>query len=195
MKNKFIISIILTLSFVAPTQAAEHDERDVVHDVRGNVIRGTLFGNCVRTDWASGNGDECGQQQVAKVSKHRQIAEEERTVYFEFNKTQIITSESAKLDSLSDTLKSMNDITGVSIVGYADRIGTSKYNEKLSKQRAKIVEKYLQKRGYLNTTIAKTSWLGETAPITECPNNTNRKELITCLGKDRRVTIEIQYKE
>ena len=197
MKNsKFIISIMLILSSVAQAQAAQYDERDVIHDERGNVIRGTLFGNCVRTKWDSNGGDECGQKpQVAKITKHRQIAEEERTVYFEFNKTKILPSESAKLDGLASVLKSMNDITGVSIVGYADRIGTVKYNEKLSKERAKVVEKYLQTRGYLNTTIAKTRWLGETVPITECSNKLIRSELINCLGRDRRVTIEIQYKE
>jgi outer membrane protein OmpA-like peptidoglycan-associated protein len=89
----------------------------------------------------------------------------------------------------------MDDIRGVSVVGYADRIGSEKYNEKLSKRRAKVVEGFLQENGYLNTTIAKTRWLGESVPITECPSGLGRAALIKCLQKDRRVTVEMQYKD
>lgn len=188
-----ILSAGLVLGLTSSAQAAEPDNRDIVHDMRGQVVRNT-FGNCVRTRWASGS-DECHDKQQAQKIERRQIADEERTVYFEFNKARLMESEQRKLDSLANTLKSMSDISSVSIVGYADRIGTLSYNERLSKQRAGVVEKYLRQHGYLNTTVAKTRWLGESVPITECAENLERGALIACLQKDRRVTVEIKYED
>lgn len=179
----------LALIPIFPVQAAAPDNRDVVHDMRGQVVRNT-FGNCVRTRWTSAS-DECRQM----AQTRRQIADEERTVYFEFNKTGLMASEQRKLDSLVSVLKPMKDISGVSIVGYADRIGTTSYNERLSERRARVVEQYLRQRGYLHATVAKTRWLGESVPVTECTNNLARSALITCLQKDRRVTVEIKYEE
>lgn len=197
--TKIFLSTILSASFMlafnVPAQAKD-DNRDVVHDARGQVIKNS-FGNCVRIRWSSG-GDECGikspEPEVAKTV-HTQIPDEQRTVYFEFNKTTLMASEQSKLGTLANTLKEMNDISGVSIVGYADRIGTEKYNEELSKHRAESVEKYLRTHGYLNTSVAKTRWLGESTPITECADTLSRGEQILCLQKDRRVTVEVKYKD
>ncbi len=194
MKTRILIlTALLSTSLVPSAQAAEPDNRTVVHDKRGQVVKNT-FGYCVRTRWVAGS-DECQAIPQAKKAERHAIADEERTVYFEFNKTRLMESEQHKLNSLATTLKSMDDITGVSVVGYADRIGTASYNERLSKQRAGTVEKYLRQRGYLKTTLAKTRWLGESAPITQCPDSLSREALVTCLQKDRRVTVEIKYRD
>lgn len=190
----FILAALLTASLTiylpAGASAAAYGNRDVVHDVSGQVVRSTN-GNCMRTRWASVD-DECGRTQIVQTVR-RSIPDEARTVYFEFNKTGLMGSEQDKLNSLASTLKEMKEISGVSIVGYADRIGTPSYNERLSKQRAGVVEKYLRARGYLNTTIAQTRWLGESVPITTCDGNLDRSPLIDCLQKDRRVTVEFKY--
>jgi OOP family OmpA-OmpF porin len=123
------------------------------------------------------------------------IPDEDRTIYFEFNRSRLTEAERQKVNSLTNELKSMHDITGVSIVGYADRMGTASYNEHLSQQRAANVEAYMRQQGYLNTTIAKTQWLGESVPVTQCPANLKRLALINCLQNDRRVTIEVNYQE
>lgn len=197
--SAFISTALLSASFafsLAPdTHAAAVDNRDVVHDMRGQVVRSTN-GNCVRTRWISAD-DECRGAQMAQVRKpeRRRIADEARTVYFEFDKTRLMGSEQDKLNSLASTLKEMKEISSVSIVGYADRIGTRSYNERLSKQRARVVEKYLRQRGYLNATVAKTRWLGESVPLTACAGNLGRVALIACLQKDRRVTVEIKYED
>ncbi len=187
IRTLIITSILgagLSFSLTAAAQDGRFDNYDVVHDTGRHVVRNT-FGNCVRTSWDS-QSNECRDGY--------RLGDEELTVYFEFNKTVLMESQRRKLNSLADVLKSMNDISGVSIVGYADRIGTVDYNEDLSKRRAKVVEEYLRERGYLNTTLAKTRWLGESAPITQCKDGMSRKALIACLQKDRRVTVEIQYK-
>lgn len=193
-RNLLITTVLgagLALGFTPSLAAAAPDNRDVVHDKHGQVIRNT-FGHCVRTQWVSGSTECSGKQEVVT---RRQIADEERTVYFEFNKTELMESERRKLDSLSGTLKAMKDISGVSIVGYADRIGSVSYNDRLSQRRAQVVENYLRQRGYLNTTVAKTRWLGESVPITQCTDDLNRMSLISCLQKDRRVTVEIAYED
>lgn len=199
--NKFLLTTLLSaglaLSINSYAKADAPDNRMVVHDARGNVVVNT-FENCVRTQWSSLD-DECATKvavttQVRKVERH-EVPAEERTAYFQFDRSELMNSEKDKLATLADTLKEMENITGVSIVGYADRIGSEEYNEKLSKKRAKVVEAYLQEQGYLNTTIAKTRWFGEKEPVTDCGTGLGRDALIKCLQKDRRVTVEIQYKD
>lgn len=178
--------------FTATPALAQPDVRDVVHDARGQVVRST-FGDCVRIRWV-GSSDICRMQaQLVQPTPRREIAQEERTVYFEFDKARLMESEWRKVDSLADILKSERDIQGVQIVGYADRIGSESYNDRLSQRRARTVESYLKSRGYLNTTIAKTRWLGESVPVTKCPDGLSRSELIACLQRDRRVEVEIEY--
>lgn len=198
--HPFFLSVMLGAGLVPAftAQAAAPDDRGVAHDTGDSAIHNT-FGHCVRIRWDSGD-DECKTVQpapplIAQVQPvvHHPIADEARTVYFEFNKTALLESEQQKLNSLSETLKAMHDIRGVTVVGYADRIGSASYNQSLSQHRAHVVEKYLKSHGYLNTTVAKTSWLGETAPLTQCHGAMEHAALIACLQQDRRVTVEIQY--
>ena len=198
MKHPFVTTMLGTvLACTSVAFAAQNDNRDVVHNSYGLTARNT-FGNCVRTQWMN-TGDECGarlEAAPAPVKKAiRQISDEERTVYFEFNKAHLAQSERAKLDTLTAALKSADDISGVSIVGYADRIGTASYNERLSQQRAQNVEHYLRAHGCLNTNVAQTQWLGESVPVTQCPDSLDRQALIACLQRDRRVTVEITYED
>lgn len=192
--NKFLLTTILSagLALGLNSFVQAQDNRAVVHDARNNIVKNE-YNNCVRTKWAT-NADECGTG-VVPVTTRLQVPDEERTAYFQFDKSELLSSEKQKLNTLASALKSMEGIEGVSIVGYADRIGSESYNENLSKKRAKVVESYLKERGYLNTTIAKTHWLGKTAPIAKCEQGLERDKLITCLQADRRVTVEIQYKD
>jgi outer membrane protein OmpA-like peptidoglycan-associated protein len=185
-----ILGTAFVLSMIFSAQAAESDNRDLVHDTHGQIIQNT-FGNCVRTRWTSA-GDECRQMAQAQKIERRQLADEERTVYFEFNRSTLMESERHKLDSLAGALKAMDDINGVNIAGYADRIGSASYNERLSERRAQAVEQYLRERGYLKTTVGKTRWLGESSPVTQCNDSLGRAALIACLQKDRRVTVEVK---
>jgi len=192
-----ILSATMNFSMIpsAYAAAAGNDNHDIVHDIRGQVVRNT-FGNCVITKWMSAS-EECAKpKKVARVvpSRH-QIADEERTVYFPFNKTSLTATERQKLDSLADVLKSADEISGVNIVGYADRIGTASYNERLSQSRAQVVENYLRSRGYLKTAVAQTRWLGESAPVSQCSDTLSRAALIACLQTDRRVTVDITYED
>lgn len=195
-----ILSVGITFSCISTSFAEAINNHDAVHSTNGQLVRSTN-GNCVRTKWVS-DGDECNSVPKAKPASmqipqahHLLIPDENRTIYFEFNQSSLTESERQKINSLTTELESMHDITGVRIVGYADRMGSDSYNKRISEKRAESVERYLRKQGYLKTSIAKTQWLGESVPVTHCPTNLNRSSLIECLQKDRRVTIEINYQE
>jgi len=80
---------------------------------------------------------------------------------------------------------------GVIIVtGYTDRIGSEKYNQKLSKQRAASVASYLKSKGIHNRIDVIGA--GEAEPVSSCSKKLSHKQLIDCLSPDRRVVIKIQ---
>lgn len=81
----------------------------------------------------------------------------------------------------------------IRIVGHADRIGSSAYNQKLSTQRAYAVRDYLTFKGVPRERVEALG-VGETDPVTkpgECVGAKSAK-LIGCLQPDRRVDVEVQ---
>lgn len=195
-----ILGAGLALGTAPPARSADPANRAAVHDSNDQLVRGTL-GHCVRINWVTAS-DECRPVRMAQAApppkpmqftEYEPIPDQDRTVYFAFNKSTLQDSERRKLDSLATTLKQRNEISGVRIVGFADRIGTATDNDRLSERRARTVETYLRERGYLKTALARTRWLGESSPTTECSGALGRNALIACLQSDRRVTVEINY--
>ena len=81
----------------------------------------------------------------------------------------------------------------VVVTGHTDRIGSLKYNMKLSERRAVVVKDYLVSAGVDQKVIF---WEGkgpkQPIPVTKfCDNKMKRKQLIECLAPNRRVTVEI----
>ncbi len=186
------LALFGALAFM-PVAQADTDLRDVVHDQRGNVVVITN-GNCVRTKWVGG-ADECAPGAVAMVKRERAvIAQDERTVYFDFDKATLTTESKIRLDSLASKIRDDSDVKEARIAGYADRIGSTSYNDRLSQRRSKAVSDYLTAKGVINNRVTETRWLGESAPITKCAENLSRADKIACLQKDRRVEVEIDYK-
>ena len=188
------LALVSALAFAPVAAHADNDLRDVVHDQRGNVVVITN-GNCVRTKWV-GAADECGAAPVVAVVKRERavIAQDERTVYFEFDKATLTPESRIRLDSLAAKIKREEDVKEARIAGYADRLGSTSYNDRLSQRRARAVSDYLTEKGVINTRVTETRWLGESAPITKCAEGLARAEKIACLQKDRRVEVEIDYK-
>jgi OOP family OmpA-OmpF porin len=82
----------------------------------------------------------------------------------------------------------------VVVTGHTDRIGSLKYNMRLSERRAVVVKDYLVKNANVDQKLI--FWEGkgpkEPIPVTKfCDNKMKRKQLIECLAPNRRVTVEV----
>ena len=193
-----LFAVIVLLSAAGSAHAfGTTTTRDVVHSSSGEVVTNT-FGNCVRTQWNAGE-DECNPRRVVAVTEKQpqhyndSLSKEDRTIYFAFNKATLTPDAKAKLDSMANVLKSSDNVRQAHIVGYADRIGSSDYNNKLSQRRAEAVRDYIVARGFVNTDVAETRWLGESEPASDCASSLSRKQAIQCLQPDRRVEVEIEF--
>jgi OOP family OmpA-OmpF porin len=93
-----------------------------------------------------------------------------------------------KLDEIANTLQQNPSLTDITITGYTDRIGKSKYNHKLSERRAGAVREYLISKGVDGGRL-KAVGRGEENPVVQC-HQKKRTELIACLAPNRRVEVE-----
>lgn len=113
---------------------------------------------------------------------------------FAFNQTTLLESGKAALRSFATSVKSMNNVKAISVVGYADKLGSAVYNHALSTKRADVVRAYLQFENNLSylqfTTLGKGSVIGSAA-TQGCGNRLGRQALIDCLSPDRRVEINV----
>ena len=93
-----------------------------------------------------------------------------------------------KLDEIANALKGDASVRQVAIIGYTDRLGSDKYNQKLSEQRALSVKNYLVSNGIEANRLG-AQGRGEANPVVMCTNK-KRADLIQCLEPNRRVEIE-----
>ena len=114
---------------------------------------------------------------------------------FDFDKATLRPEGKTKLDDVAAKAKDVK-LEVIIVVGHADRIGSDKYNQKLSERRAESVKAYLVSKG-IEANRVYTEGKGEKQPKTkpgECnmkPESRKNKKLIECLQPDRRVEIEV----
>jgi OOP family OmpA-OmpF porin len=108
---------------------------------------------------------------------------------FDFDKAILKPAGKQQLDQLASKIQGMNLEVAVA-TGYTDKIGSDKYNDRLSLRRAQAVKAYLVSKGVPANKIY-TEGKGKRNPVkTDC-NQKNRKALIACLAPNRRVEVEI----
>ena len=99
-----------------------------------------------------------------------------------------LTADTPKLDEIAAALNANTSIDNVVITGYTDRLGSDKYNQKLSERRANSVKDYLVSKGIAaNRLVAEGK--GKANPVVEC-HDKKRADLINCLEPNRRVEVE-----
>ena len=111
---------------------------------------------------------------------------------FGFDKAIVGPKGKQALDEASIRIQGL-DGEKIRIVGHADRLGSSSYNQKLSIQRAYAVRDYLAFKGVPRERMEALG-VGETDPVTkpqDCVGGQSAK-LIACLQPDRRVEVEVQ---
>ena len=116
---------------------------------------------------------------------------------FEFDKATIRPQGTWSLDKFISDLKGLDyglDYDGITVTGHSDRIGSPKYNMKLSIRRAEAVKAYLVEHGKIDPSRISVIGKGETEPVTEpgqCRGQKVTEELKACKAPDRRVEIEV----
>lgn len=100
----------------------------------------------------------------------------------------VLSQPQPKLDELARVLNENKQIDSVTINGYADRLGSEKYNLNLSQRRADAVKAFLVKQG-VDVSRINAVGKGEADPVVECKEK-NRAALITCLEPNRRIEVE-----
>lgn len=141
------------------------------------------------------------QKAAAKPKKPEPLNIEEKIELqgMEFNKADMTAGNKEDLDKFLGVLGKGNkqrgpvQIGAVIVTGHTDRIGSMKYNMKLSEKRAITVKDYIVSKGINQKLIF---WEGkgpkQPIPVTKfCDNKMKRKQLIECLAPNRRVTVEV----
>jgi OOP family OmpA-OmpF porin len=213
-KNILLAAVLAGVGAAAQAQTPGIDMNGTIGyviDQRGNVAK-SGFGLCWRTGyWTPAMAiAECDPDLVKKeepkaaapaapapaapapkpAAKKVTLAAD---ALFDFDKAVLRPEGKAKLDKLSEDIKGIK-LEVIIAVGHADRIGSDKYNQKLSERRAAAVKDYLVGKG-LEANRVYAEGKGEKQPVTtaaQCGTSVKKsKKLIECLQPDRRVEIEV----
>lgn len=112
------------------------------------------------------------------------VVTEKHIVYFDFD-----SANEGDVSDIYGYINSLTTVKSVELVGHADRIGTSAYNDALSQKRVNNVSSALQAGG-VSSSVITTGYLGETAPAKSC-EGLKGSTAIDCLRANRRVEVEI----
>lgn len=106
---------------------------------------------------------------------------------FGFDKFKLNGDSVPVLDDVVAKLKEHPEFDVVVVTGHTDRIGSEKYNQKLSEQRANIIKQHLISHD-IDANRIRAVGKGESQPLVECKGVRGQK-LIECLAPNRRVEI------
>ncbi len=204
------ITLLATLGMSASVALAQVPNNDgYLFDTRG-VVAKSGFGLCWKTTrWTPAMAiAECDPELVKKPEPPKPAAPAAAPkptpkpaaqkvtlaadALFDFDKAVLRPEGKAKLDDVVGKLKGMK-LEVIIAVGHTDRIGSDKYNQKLSEKRAEAVKAHLVGKGVEPNRIY-TEGKGEKQPVTgdKCGKSDKKsKKLIECLQPDRRVEIEV----
>lgn len=116
---------------------------------------------------------------------------------FDFDKAVLRAEGKKTLDEeVVAKMKAHPEVEVLLVTGHADRIGSEKYNQKLSEKRANAVKAYLVGQGVEDKRI-EASGKGESEPVVDCKNvkgaqHGKNKKLVECLQPNRRVVAEVK---
>lgn len=215
------VAAIAGCSNSPPTTTANFRNQGYLLDTAGNnaVVRSLGYDVCVRTsDWTPARAIlECDPDLVPKPVAKPPVAPPPKAAapapkvvapppapapqkftlsadaLFDFDKATLKPEGMKKLDELADALRGKQHDTIVA-TGHTDRIGSVRYNQRLSERRAETVKKYLAGKG-LDVARINAIGKGKSQPVTkptDCrgPKMT-RAAIRACLQPDRRVDIEV----
>jgi len=105
------------------------------------------------------------------------------TISFKFDKWNLSDEAKQDLDKVADAVKSDKRFF-IAVEGYTDRIGTTEYNEQLSRKRADAVVEYLVAKHDIPVYRIQMVGLGKEKPVDEGRNR-------AAMAKNRRVEVKV----
>ncbi len=106
------------------------------------------------------------------------------------NQADLLPQGKVEMDELARRIKTVYaSVESIQLVGYTDRLGSDSYNQKLSEDRAKTVQAYLQGQGVSASMTA--SGRGKADSVVQCEGSQPTPKLTQCLQPNRRVEITI----
>lgn len=208
-----------SLTMVGIASADEITKEGYVIDTRINVVK-NAYNECWHTGfWTPAMAiAECDPDLIAKAEPKVAPAKApaapatgpEKAAFvpitlqaetlFDFDKSVIRPDGKKRLDD--EVVRKMKDYPQVEVVlltGYADRIGSEAYNQKLSQRRANEVKDYLVRQGIEGQRI-ETAAKGESEPVVSCDNvkgkaSRRNTKLVDCLQPNRRVVLEVKVQK
>lgn len=220
LTKQLVLSITLATGISAVGAAFAHDVPNAGYliDSRGSVAKNN-YNECWRTGyWTPAMATAECDPDLAKKEKPAPKKEESKAAapvapvagpaapavkatfkaetLFDFDKAVVRAEGKKELDDqVVANMKAHPEVELLLVTGHADRLGSDKYNQKLSERRAAAVKTYLTSQGVAADRV-KTVGKGEAMPnpdadtANKCKGNNKTKKLIECLQPDRRVTVE-----
>ena len=150
--TKKIMLALAVVAVLAPHFAsALSNNKSIVLDARGNAVL-TRQGECVTYNWPRDN-----------VICHGQVANVDipNIIYFDFARSNLNVKGKVVADQVAAGLRQLSGNYSVHLSGYADRVDTMAFNQRLSERRAATVKTALVQRGIAGDRISTTGY-GET---------------------------------
>ena len=211
MKKTLALSAALAALLATSGMASAADVFPYVKSTSGQTVM-SGYNLCVRTGFwtpayaealgASGDGCACDADildAAACKAVETSTAAEKVTfsadMLFAYNRSVLSDEGKAVLDDLVSRIAGV-DLEVILSTGYADRIGSDQFNQRLSLKRAEAVKAYLVSKG-VDATLIQTEGKGESDPVVNCPNPSsngqikNFRELVRCLAPNRRAVVEV----
>lgn len=122
------------------------------------------------------------QQQEYRTSERLNSNDADKTLYFEFDSTNLTEQSQQDLAVIKDQLSENGDAdVEIQLTGYTDMSGPEVYNEYLSNERAKAIKSELEA---LDVKVVEAEGMGEQNPIADNDSREGRAE-------NRRVEVRI----
>jgi OOP family OmpA-OmpF porin len=215
--KQLVLSLTIATGISTVSTAFAHDVANAGYliDTRGSVVKNN-YNQCWRTGyWTPAMATaECDPDLVKKEEPKKEAPKAAAPVpvagpaapaikvsfkaetLFDFDKAVVRAEGKKELDDkVVASMKAHPEVELLLVTGHADRIGSDKYNQKLSERRAAAVKDYLASQGVAADRV-KTVGKGESEPnadadtVNKCKGTKKTKKLIECLQPDRRVTVE-----
>jgi len=198
--NIFLLTSITAISLFSAIPAVAQSKFSPVYvkDGSGKIVR-TGSGSCMHTsEWQQGMF-ECPPVilpvVIEFIDAHPKVVKVivEGTEFFDFDKAELKDGAKTKLIKLADMIKKPEKVAHIKVYGYTDRIGSDEYNLTLAKKRADSVRDFLVGQNQISSDMVEVIAAGKKNPRVTCENVHGKKQLINCLGANRRVEILLTY--